>query len=270
MADISTADLAEAAAELVISRLDEKYSLVYVDRGDCLTDEQIGKMFAGEEEVLDSEWESENRWHGENAVLDNLLDEDARDFLAEHDALERVRAAISERDESDPLGDLMRETGSKLFRYRLDAEAEADPWRFSDEKVEDAARTLGSAAGLDFLDNAGALRELVAHASYGGGLYVLWRGDVKPVYDAVCKIRWNDPAPEITVQWTDPELLVLDTWNGAGHSVRVRGTVRLPFAPDRLSLDVARSGHGYSWTDTVGGGYQPEGDEPEFIESDAD
>ncbi|MFV0135559.1 hypothetical protein ACLGIH_20445 [Streptomyces sp. HMX87] len=258
-------DLASAAAELVVSRLDEKYGLVYVDRGQCLSDEQIRKLLAGDEDVLDVEWESENRWHGTKYVLENLLDQDAREWLEEHGALDQVREAIEERDESDPISDLMRETGSKLFRYRLDGEAKADPWRFSDEETEDAARTLGDAAGLDFWDNVGALRELVAHASYGGGLYVLWRGSVKPVYEAVCKVRWSDPVPEITVQWTDPELLVLDTWNGSGHSVRVRGTVRLPFDPDRLSLDTARMPGGYSWTDTVGGGYRPEGDEPEFI-----
>ncbi|MFF4699876.1 hypothetical protein [Streptomyces chattanoogensis] len=270
MADISMADLVQAAAGLIVSRLDEKYELVYIDRGDCLTDEQIQKLFAGEEEVLDSDWVSENRWHGTNAVLGSLMDKDARDFLAEHDALEQVREAIEERDQSDPLGDLMRETGPKLFRYRLDAEAEADPWRFSDEQTDAAARVLGTAAGVDCKQNRDALRELVAHASYGGGLYVLWRGDIKPVYEAVCKVRWNDPAPEINVQWTDPELLVLDGLNGSGHSVRVRGTVRLAFNPDRLFIDAARGPAGYSWTDVVGNGYRPDGDEPEFIGLDAE
>ncbi|MFC9505467.1 hypothetical protein [Streptomyces sp. NPDC057002] len=269
MAEISMADLAQAAADLVVSRLDEKYDLVYIDRGDRLSDQQVQKLFAGEEEVLDSEWESENKWHGENAVLDNLLDKDARDWLAEHDVLAQVREAIGERDQSDPLGDLMRETGPMLFRYRLDAEAGADPWRYSDQQTEDAARTLGAAAGLDFDDNCEALRELVAHASYGGDLHILWQGEIKPSYEVMCQVRFSDPAPEISVQWTDPELLVLDQINGSGHTVRVRGTVRLPFDPDRLTVDIARSRRGISWTDVVGGGYRPEGDAPEFTKPDA-
>ncbi|MFD7661288.1 hypothetical protein [Streptomyces sp. NPDC059788] len=265
MADILLSDLAQAAADRVVSRLDEKYRLIHIERGDCLTDEQVQKLFADDEDVLDIDWESENRWHGTKHVLENLLAQEARNFLEEHDALNQVIEAIEERDESDPISDLMRATGDKLFRYRLDGEARADPWRFSDEETEDAARTLGTAAGLDFWDNAGALRELVAHASYGGGLYVLWRGDVKSVYEAVGKMRWNDRAPESTMQWTDPELLVLDQLSGSGHSVRVRGTVRVTFDPDRLSPDTLRGPGGYSWTDVVGGGYQPEGGEPEFI-----
>lgn len=260
------ADLAQAAAELTVSRLDEKYELVFIDRGDRLSDDQVQKLLAGDEEVLDEDWVSENRWHGVNAVLDNILDEDARSFLEEHEALERVREAIEERDESDPIRDLMCGTSSKLFRYRLDAEATSGAWKFSDEQMSSAARALATAAGIDFWDNCVALRELVATASYGGSLHVLWRGDIKPVYEAVCTVRFSDPAPRVTVQWTDPELLLLDQWNGSGHTVRVRGTVRLGLDPDRLCLDTARGPGGYSWTDVVGGGYQPEGDDPEFID----
>ena len=269
MAEVLTAELAQAAVELAVSRLDETYELVFVDRGDRLTDEQVQKLIAGDEEVLDEDWLSENKWHGVNAVLDTMLDQDARDFLDEHAALDQVREAIEERDTSDPVRDLMRGTGSKLFRYRLDAQAASGAWRFSDEELSSAARVLAAAAGVDFWDNCVALRELVANASYGGGLHILWRGDIKPVYDAVCKVRWNDPAPEITLQWTDPELLVLDQWNGSGHTVRVRGTVRLAFDPDRLCIDTARGPGGHSWTDVVGGGYQPEGDQPEFIDPTA-
>lgn len=268
MAEISTTDLAQAAADLVISRLAEKYELIYVDRGQCLEDKQVQALFAEETDwdaVLDTEWESESRWHGVKAVLEDLLDEDARDFLEEHDKLDEVREAIQERDQSDPVADLMRGTGAKLFRYRLDESLSASPWEYSDEENDAAAQALATAAGISFADNAGALRELVAHASYGGGLHVLWRGDIKPLYDAMCAVRFSAPAPEVTVQWTDPELLVLDGWNGSGHTVKVRGTVRLPFNPDRLALDAARIGPGYSWTDTVGGGYRPAGDEPEFI-----
>lgn len=259
-------DVAQAAVELTVSRLDEKYSLVYIDRGERLTDDQIQRLIAGDEEVLDEDWVSENRWRGVNHVLDEILDEDARVFLEEHEALEQVREAIEDRDESDPIRDLMRETGSKLFRYRLDAEAAAGAWKFSDEQVSSAARALAEDAGVVFWDNCEALRELVAHASYGGSLYVLWRGDVRPVYDAICTVRFSDPASKVTVQWTDPELLLLDQWNGSGHTVRVRGTVRLVFDPDRLCLDTARGQGGYSWTDVVGDGYQPEGDEPDFID----
>ncbi|MFE5853164.1 hypothetical protein ACFQ61_08080 [Streptomyces sp. NPDC056500] len=267
MTEISLANFAQGAADLVLSRLDEKYELCFINQGECLTDEHIQRLLAGEAEVLDEHWEGENRWQGTNAVLDGLLSQDAQDWMGEHDVLIQVREAIEARDTSDPLSELMRQTGPKLFRYRLDGGAEADPWRFSDEKTEDAARALGTAAGLDFEENRGALRELVTHASYGGGLHVLWRGDIRKVYDAVCKVRWSDPASEITMRWTDPELLVLDTWNGSGHSVRVRGSMHFAFDPDRLSLDTTRGKGDYSWTDVVGAGYEPEGEAPHFIDN---
>lgn len=267
MTGISLDELAQAAADLVVSRLQETYDLVCVERGDGLTGEQIQNFLAGERDVLDEEWESEGRWSGMNAVLDNLLERDARDFLDEHDALEKVGDALQERDQSDPLSDLMRQTGPQLFRYRLDAEVEGDPCSFSDEQLTTTAHALAQAAGIDFWDNAVALRELAASACpAGGGVYVLWRGEVKPLYEAVCTVRWRDPAPAVTVTWSDPELLVLDQWNGSGHTVRVRGPVRLAFDADRLSLDAARSPHGCSWTD-VTGGYRPQGDGPDFTEA---
>ncbi|MFH9731810.1 hypothetical protein [Streptomyces sp. NPDC017260] len=267
MADISTEDLAQAAADLVVSRLAEKYTLVYVDRGECLSDEQIHKLLAGEEDVLNDDWFFENRAQGTNHVLSELLDDDVRQFLEENDVLEQVREAVEERDESDPLGDLMRMTSSKLFRYQLDAEAKGEPWRLSEDEADDAARRLGEDIGVSFEDNADPLRELVAHASYGGNAHILWHGDVRTVYDAVRRVRFHEPAPEITIQWTDPELLVLDSWNGSGHSVKVRGTIRLAFNPNHLFLDTAKGPGGYSWTDVVGAGYQSEGDEPEFSTS---
>ncbi|MEV7902106.1 hypothetical protein [Streptomyces anulatus] len=278
MAETSTDEFAQAAADLAISRLGEKYDLVYINQGDHLSEEQLHRLFAEDEnasgldhaeDVLDLGWLDENRYHGTQHVLGELLDDDAQEFLEKHDVLDQVRHAIEERDQSDPIGDLMNGTGPQLFRYRLDGEAEADPWRFSDAKSEEVARALATAAGIDFWDNVGALQELVAHSSYGGGLHILWRGDVRAVWDAVNKIRGAlpDAEPTITAQWTDPELLVLDTWNGSGHTVKVRGTVRLPFEPARLSLDTIRAPGGYSWTNVVGGGYQPEGDEPQFIET---
>lgn len=270
MADISKDDLVQAAVDLVISRLDEKYELVHVDYRDSLSDEQIQHLFAEEtdwDKVLDPDWEAENRSQGVKAVLENLLDDDARDFLDEHgDAAEQVRYAIEERDESDPVGDLMRNTDNKLFRYRLDGEADGFPWGRSEEQNEKAARSLAASAGVDFTQNVKAFRELVWNASYGSGLYVLWRGPIEPVYEAVCKVRHHDPAPEFPVQWTDPELLVLDRLNGSGYAVPVKGTVRVTFDPDRLHLDAQRLKGGYSWSDVVcDSHYHPNGGEPEFI-----
>ncbi|MFI7083936.1 hypothetical protein ACIBUR_10050 [Streptomyces anulatus] len=278
MAEISTDDFAQAAADFVINRLGEKYELVHIDQGDRLSEEQLHRLFAEDEDasgldhaegVLDFDWLDENRYHGTQHVLGELLDDDTREFLEKHDVLDQVRHAIEERDQSDPIGDLMDGTGPQLFRYRLDVEVGGDPWRASEEKLTATAKMLAEGAGLDFPDNFSELRELVAHASYGGGLHILWRGDVRAVWDAVNKIRGAlpDAKPTITVQWTDPELLVLDTWNGSGHTVKVRGTVRLPFDPARLSLDTDRAPGGYSWTNVVGAGYQPEGDEPQFTDT---
>jgi hypothetical protein len=267
MGGISQEDLAAGAAQVVISRLDAKYQLIYVAYDDQLRDEQIQKLFAGEEDdIPDAEWESDARWNSVRAILDDLLDEDARTTLDQLGALDEVCDAIHERDTSDSIGDLMRNTHPKLMRFRLDFETEGDPCRHSDEENDTAARALGGAAEIDWETNADALRELVASACFGGSLYVLWRGPVAPVYQAVCEARWKDPAPEIVVQWIDPELLVLDQLNGSGHAVTVKGTVRVTFDPDRLSLDGRSLGGGYSWADTVADDhYHPNGGEAQFI-----
>lgn len=268
MGDLTLENIADATAREVISRLADTYHLIHVSYDDCLSDEQIQALLAGNwEDIPDADWESDSRWASVKLILEDLLDKDARDFLGEYEALDTICYAIQDRDQSDSIGDMMRNNGQMLLRYRLDAEAERDPCFMSAEEINASARTLCEAAGLDFEENADALRELVASACYGGGLYVLWRGEIAPVVAAVDKVRHVKPTPEITVQWTDPELLVLDRLGGSGHTVSVRGTVRVTLDPDRLFLDAQRmKGSGYSWSDVVGDGhYRPDGGEAEFI-----
>lgn len=123
-------------ADEIIADLQPTYDLVYVDRGDQLTDKQVADLVKGDIESLDDsvdEWAFGNRHYAVEAIikdvgedvirrwqredpeddrLDDLLDE-LKGTIEE----ESVREAIEERDEATYLKQLARGTGDVLLRF---------------------------------------------------------------------------------------------------------------------------------------------------------
>jgi hypothetical protein len=234
-------------------RLAPSYTLMWLSYDEQLSDEQIVRLLDGDFESVEEDidaWAAEYRWGRVREIVRDLVgDENLAliDCTAEYDEL---RIAVEERDESDLLAGLIRNSHPRLWRYSLDYDLDPGSMTWDEPEFVQAMRDISEVAGIDLLDNASALGSLVNNAPYGGSLYVLWHGDAEDILTAVLDSTWgNDRAPT-TIEWRDPHLLVLDGLNGSGADARVKGTVRVPFRPERVRLDAAR-GHGYTWTEVA-------------------
>lgn len=249
----------ESVKNAVIARLADKYTLAYVEYDDGLTDEQIAVLLKGENPYESSafsdwdEWDSDNRYDGAITVIKDVCEDDEYDILEEDsEALDEVRFAVQDRDDSDTITALLDNTNHKLFRYDLDYELEPDSWNWSVEETDTAAREMADACRLPHTDKIlSAMRDIIVEASYGGNFYVIWYGSPKEAVDLASAIDGtHDKSNPGTVTFSRPRLLVLDRMNGSGMDGGVDVDITLPIVPGNVTLD--DEDFGYSWTQTAG------------------
>lgn len=245
---------AEAIKAAVIGRLDRTYELFYTHQNDDLTDGQIDVLLQG-----DNPWESKEFTYFEEAHSDSryayalaavreACEHDEYDVLAQNpDLLDEVRFAVEDRDTADPVQMMLRNSNHRLFRFDLDYNLAPDSHGWSEEATDEAARDLARATGLDANDTAvmDKMRELIAHATYGGRLCIIWYGDPE---DAVKLGRARG-----LVTFHSPRLAVHDGWNGSGHDVGIDGDLLFQTWPGDVVIDSreVRRG-GYCWQEICG------------------
>lgn len=237
-------DVQTIAQQIADEHLPEETHLIHVDYRDSLTDEQVGYLLADDRESLHSdmiEWMGEAQWYGVKYHLDALEDviQDAAD---ENDVYadsieEHVVDIITDRDESDPVKELISNTSKVFVRYRLD----------SLDEDNDIATVL-RANNLDpaHADNLEAIQDIEANAFdvYNGmhNLYV------------IAYVELEDILPGRTVKLTDPHIVALDTFSGQGFDGQVSGEITLTLTAERgFRLDSADQ---YGWEE-VCGAYTP-------------
>ncbi len=125
-------------ADELIADLDESYELVYVDRGDRLTDEQVAAIVACDFDSLWGgdlgEWESDQRADRVHQIIRDDAEEIVRHWEIEDDAdystllhtfdhtteeWERVREAIDDREAGNWMNELCNNTNPVLLRVRV-------------------------------------------------------------------------------------------------------------------------------------------------------
>ncbi|MDJ0459919.1 hypothetical protein PUN71_022180 [Arthrobacter sp. NQ7] len=164
--------------------------------------------------------------------------------MLDPDEQDEARFAVYERDESDPLKDLLRNTHSQLLRTSLGRPVERlkeSRWTSGQRLDEDgfaarhdAVANLLTEAGVE-VDAPGvreAIEQLVTEGPYdwheGVQLDVLWYGDVA---DAVPSTRSdNDPeaGKEKVLEFAKPHVLLIDKWNGQGYDTVLPAPLKIP------------------------------------------
>jgi hypothetical protein len=230
----------------------DKVELVYISQGEELSDKQIQTAFAGTpswENGDFDEYESEARHAGLWSTLEYHVDHEDLDLIrADQSRFEELQLAVEERDESDPFMTLARMTPHKWMRYV--ANWDAEPWPY--DNLTDDIAGIAAQLGIDREAHDKLLQDLVTEAN-GGGVYVLWYGDVEELIVAAQNCDHEGKQVPQTITWENPHLLVLDCMSGSGHMVDFPGTITLPFDRARLMLDARNVGNGYSWSDDVAG-----------------
>lgn len=249
-------DLRALAGE-VESDMPAKVTLIYVDRNDELTDKQVDAIVRGDTDDLwesVSEWEMEARWTGACDAVDDLARDVIRRWEREDDAdysdlheefgISDERDALldlaRERDDSDVIGDLARNTGRVLLRMPIDGLDE-------DASMDDVdAAEFLRRIGFDATDNnVKHANEILAETSYPGAVrmgYALISVDVSDLWALPI-----DGETEVVIH--KPHVYYGNPFAGSGWAAGpFDGT--LTYKRNELTSD--RDAFGYSWTEIAG------------------
>lgn len=224
------ASIAQAVADAVIAVLPEqRVELIWLHPGSALTDKQVQLLLDGGDgpgEVYDQldEWLADLRYGAVRQVIRDVIGDDTLYELldADPELFDKVRFAVEDADTSDPLGELLANTGSRLLLIPLGF---AVPDYTSRDDQDALVVQICEAAGVDPHVNRDAVADALAEAPYGGQLTVI-------AYAVVA-----DAVGAAHVRITDPHLLIHDTLHGSGADCQVDGTIDLPLEDGTVRLD---------------------------------
>lgn len=239
----------EQMRDALLSHLDEKYSLVYVDYRDELSSDQIDLLARGDWEAFwesNMDWESSARWEGAKYEYDELVkqylddDEEAIEF-ASSNYREEVIEAIMDRDYSDPCRELARHSSDVLMRVSITNEDTA--WAMGQESPEaDAALAT---VGLPITPkNIEVMNSILAETNpyYSGAIASL-------IFAAPVDWLYDLPTDEdAVIEVTDPYIWIGNPWQGDGwvNEEPFEGTLRFK----RGDLRTDKDAWGYGWQAT--------------------
>lgn len=245
----------------VVSNMDERYTLIYVDYRDQLTDTQVAAMVRGDWESLwDSiqDWEADSQYDSAREVVNELAERvlDGWEAEAETDAetewidglredyeyseeWDEARFAVYDRDDSNAIRDLASQTGTIYLRVPVGEEMV-----LSGDVDEDVETVV---ANLDLPDSP-ALREVIRGIlpEVGEGYvmpFVFGSADVGDLYDLPAE-------DDARLTLTGGSLLLENTYMGSGWNDDLPGD----FVTEvyRRDLRTDEDAPGYSWDDVCG------------------
>ena len=235
------------AFQRLVDSLDDEYELIYVDRDDKLTDDQVDMLVDGDWEVLWEstwEWESEARWCGWEYVVAEL-DQDDLEQLTD-DELDELRYIVEDRDVSNPARQLAGQTGMVILRMPIPGMGEEDC-------EGRTPRDILAAAGLpETPENVALVQVAMDNACTDFPMaYIVASVDVGDVYDLGAR-------EDAQVRITNPYIYVGNAYAGSGFVTEDPLEGDVTFRRDELRTD--RRAFGYSVDDIYGGLYIEQSD----------
>ena len=232
----------EITKENLIDLLDKHYELIYVDYRDVLYDhlDRVQDAIQGNYEPLDEliddcYWDDSDSLHyilkeslpqEIKRKYNELEDDEIEELIEEYE--DDLSEAIHERDESDPLKDLIRNTGEVVFFYDIATETE---WN---DNIDENVKIIKKALKIKLKDETydKVLRSLVINAYYGGRLVIYFNAKIS---------KWMDINNEnFVIEFTNPVIALIDNENGSGNHEEFDGlTVKFPFNKENLFIDKA-------------------------------
>jgi hypothetical protein len=249
----------EFTVEQAIALLPKKVSLTYIDYDDNLDDQQdlVQKMIINNEswndELEGCFWEQEAYSVREilkelKSDIENELsefdDDEVEEFLIQFmdDNEDELRDAIYDRNDSDPIGDLLKKSEFNAFYdtgyYMEDGSWSWNKWR-QDKEIGAIKKHLGI-KGKVFDEQ---IRNIVQNASYGGNLEVYFNMD-RPM-------DFMNGKDYKSIVFTDVSLGVVNHGNGSGYvEDEIACEIKLPFVRENIILEKTVK---YNWSYQIAG-----------------
>lgn len=228
--------------QFFIDKLDKTYDLSYVDYNDSL-DEHLdlvqeairdGNMDKIYDEVFpwydNQEWETANECANQCLSQNDATDEE----IDEH--TDNLRDEIFNRNEGNPVKDLLKHTSDKFMYYECGLEIEEESWSMNEKTLKSYCKKIAKYAKIDYKENEKKIRELLLNASCGGTLVYLWVDRLEHYIND--KIKY--------IEFKDGCLAIIDRGNGSGYDIQIKGTAKYKFDSKILYLDDVAEGYSYS------------------------
>lgn len=246
---------------LITSLLDKSYELIYIDYDSNLN----GHAKEFEDAVQTQDWspidgilEGFNFYENESDSIDYILkelsgeiqsafdvdQERAEDFIEKYK--DYFRDEIYERDNSNALKDLLRNTDDSICWYDTGYEIEEQSWRMTSKEFKTEINNIKKALQIKIKDSQydKELSELLSNASYGGKLVIFFKGDI----EKLMSLSSNNYKRVI---FENAEVAIIDYCNGSGHNVNLpKSKMSYRLNVEDINFDLA---HRYNYTDAVCG-----------------
>ena len=228
--------------QFFIDKLDKSYYLSYVDYRDSL-DEHLNLI---QEAIRDGDmdriydeattWYDEQEWESANEYASQCLSQnDATDEEVEEHT-DNLRDEVFNRNEGNPVKDLLKHTSDQFMYYELGLELEEYSAYSDDKSFLRACKLIAKKAKINYEKNEIAIRSLLANASYGGTLcYFFSDSPARFIDNKIKTIGFYDNCC----------LAIIDRCNGSGHDEEVKADCEFKFDSKAIWLDECAGGYSY-------------------------
>ncbi len=240
--------------------LDKSYNLCYVDYRDKISDDkdtmkkveeaiQTQDWYHLDEAANFDEWLWDNQYEGVKYIINETLHDelsrmdlpesfDIDEYLEKH--FEDIQIEIENRDISNPLEDLLRNTSDIIMFYDLDVDINSSD---DEEDYQEYYKAIKKALKIKKTDYKKQIDSLLANAYHGGMLRIFFSASIEDMMKLADKKK---------ITFKNPEICIHDSWNGSGDNENFTGLeITLPF--DIKNLRVEKAINGYTYTDEICG-----------------
>ncbi len=250
--------LADVVAKVRAAIEGKTFRQFYADYDDELRPEQVQVLLAGENPYESKEFDfleqnvEEYIHHSAVETLKEFVTDEEWAVLEDTDEHDDLLSEVMYADTSDPIYDMLRNTGSMLLRYDLDVPVDTD-YSSDENTLIEQASAIVNALGVTGVEEATALgqrivSDLLPEASYGERAQIIWYADVADVVKVVDQISHGNTATA-AMTFANGYIMVYDGWNGSGHDIKVDGPFTVPFLPENIRVDACAS---HSWDSIAG------------------
>lgn len=217
--------------------MDKHYYLDEVDYRDNLSEQLdiVQQAIHGDESALDSIFEDYDNYENVQYAIGELrdrietrydMDEDeAQEVIDEYE--DRLKDEIHGRNASEPLKDLLRNTGEQVFFYDTLYEAEDCNGFPSDETLPAIKKVLRIKPDDTRYDQR--LDGMIQDAGYGGRLVIYFRDSID---------KWINIKPEMNGIHFEGgiNVAIINNENGSGSDCQIAHSFNTPFSKENLFL----------------------------------
>lgn len=250
-----TTEIIQLSWEQVKELIPDKVSLYYVDYTDSLDEHTDVLQKCITNQNKDYLYEKVDDWYIDGADIEHYLNElksdieqkynidDAEYILDEFQ--DEIRDALYDRDDSDIIKDLMRNTSKVIMFYDTSYEMESESWNWTEKRIKQERQRikkhLGIPAKINTWDNQ--LNLMIQQASYGGNVEIYFRDDIEDYLEIDKDLT--------KISFTNPTIGIVNHYNGSGDQCDLNGlTITLPLNPQNIFIDKEIK---YSWTYSIAG-----------------